>query len=126
MRVREIMIRYPVVVGEDDPIGHAAASMAEYEVGILPVVGGGQSRRLQGVITDRDITVRHVAWNHDGSCSVADHMTSGEVVTAHELDPVEDLIRRMRRTGLRRMPVVDGDGRLVGIVSRTDLEPAAP
>lgn len=122
MRVREVMTRHPVVVRGADPIGHAAASMAEYEVGILPVVENRQSRKLQGVITDRDIAVRHVAWNHDGSCSVRDHMTSRGMVTARQHDEVRDVIRRMRRTGLRRIPVVDDDHRLVGIVSRADLE----
>lgn len=122
MRVRDVMTRHPAVVTRADPIGQAAATMAEFEVGILPVVKDRETLRLEGVLTDRDITVRHVAWNHDGGCTVADHMTSRNLVTVREDDDIRDVIGRMGETGLRRLPVVDASHRIVGIVSRADLE----
>lgn len=124
MRVRQVMTRHPAVVTRADPIGQAAATMAEFEVGILPVVEDRESLRLRGVLTDRDITVRHVAWNHNDGCTVGDHMTSRNVVTVRADDDLRDVIGRMRKTGLRRIPVVDASRRVVGIVSRMDLEGA--
>lgn len=131
MRVRQVMTRHPAVVTLAEPIGQAAATMAEFEVGILPVVEDRESLRLRGVLTDRDITVRHVAWNHNGGCTVEDHMTSRDLVSVQEDDDLLHVIGRMRETGLRRIPVVDAAGRVVGIVSRADLEfvldePASP
>lgn len=99
----------------------AAEKMASLEVGFLPVIENRESSRLVGVITDRDIVVRHTARRHEAPCSVDDHMTCGDLVSVREDDDVQSVIRRMRETGLRRMPVLDPRERVVGLASLSDL-----
>ena len=120
MQVREIMTPNPEVVTPDAPVHRAATIMRDLEVGIVPVVDGKDSRKLRGVITDRDITVRHVAQGHGKECPVSEDMSS-DGITAKPEDEVEQLMATMRREQIRRIPVVDDQGQLVGIVAQADL-----
>ena len=77
MKAQDIMTRDPRSVTPDTPITEAARLMKEQDVGILPVVESSNSRKLVGVITDRDITIRHVAAGHKPDCKVSEAMSSG-------------------------------------------------
>jgi CBS domain-containing protein len=124
MKISELMSKNPCTVTPDSPVSEAARLMKEEDVGIVPVVervGGAETRgRLVGVITDRDIAVRHVAEGRTTDTAVRDVM-SGGVKTASPEDSVESVMELMGREQVRRIPVVDDRGSLVGVVSQADL-----
>jgi CBS domain-containing protein len=124
MKISELMTRNPCTVTPDTPVSDAARLMKEEDVGIIPVVervGGAETRgRLVGVVTDRDITVRHVAEGRGGDAPVRDVM-SGGVKTAGPDDSVESVMKLMGQEQVRRIPIVDERGSLVGVVSQADL-----
>jgi CBS-domain-containing membrane protein len=124
MQVQEVMTRDPNVVTPETAIAEVARMMAKLDVGLIPVVDGSDTRRVQGVITDRDITVRHVAQDHGPACPVSDHMTR-DVRTVNEHDSGADVMRAMRSEKIRRVPVLGEGGRLVGIVAQADLAVAS-
>ena len=121
MRARDIMTAHPAHVTPGDPIGTAAALMREHDVGIIPVVDNHVTLRLVGVVTDRDIVVRCVAHHHDLGCSVRDHMTAHSVRAVYPDESLDEVLATMERARIRRVPVVDDDGRLVGIIAQADL-----
>jgi CBS domain-containing protein len=124
MKISELMTKNPCTVTPDTPVSEAARLMKEEDVGIVPVVervGGAETRgRLVGVITDRDIAIRHVAEGRAMDAPVRDVM-SGGVKTATPDDTVDSIMALMGREQVRRVPVVDERGSLVGVVSQADL-----
>jgi CBS domain-containing protein len=120
MKARDIMTADPETVTSSDSIQTAARIMRDSDVGIVPVVDDEDSRRLRGVITDRDIAVRCIAEGRDGNCRVSDLM-SGDLVTARPDDDVSKVMDRMKAEQVRRIPVVDDNDRLVGIIAQADL-----
>jgi CBS domain-containing protein len=118
MNVREIMTPDVVVASPDDTLQHAAELMADIDSGVLPV---GENDRLVGMLTDRDITVRAVAAGKTpNECKVRDVM-SPDIKYIFEDESIEDAARNMRDLQVRRLPVLNRDKRLVGIVSLGDL-----
>ena len=119
VRARDVMTRDVACVLADDPAERAARLMLDCDCGAIPVVGRGG--RIRGMVTDRDIAVRLVARGVDTRrARVGDCMTH-EVFACHEFDAAEDCLREMSRHQVRRVPVVDDRGRVVGIVSQGDL-----
>ena len=121
MKARDIMTADPQCVTLDDELSRAAEIMRDVDVGIVPVVENKDGMRLAGVITDRDIAVRHVAEHHDGECKVRDHMTSGRIDTVRPDADIDEIMTLMKRDQVRRVPVVEDGDRLVGIVAQADL-----
>ena len=119
MKVKHVMTREVVVASPDDPICEAALRMGECDAGALPV---GENDRLVGVITDRDIAVRAVARRMPPDTPVREVM-SQEVLYCFDEEDVEDVARNMADQQIRRLPVVNRDKRLVGIVSLGDMSP---
>ena len=120
MKARDIMTKNPRTVTPETAMPDAARMMKEEDVGILPVIDPG-SRRLVGVVTDRDIAMRCVAEGHDSSkCSVREAM-SANVSTCREDDDVDAVMRTMGSEQVRRIPIVDERGDLVGIVAQADI-----
>jgi CBS domain-containing protein len=121
MKARDIMTKNPSTVSPDTKLQEAARMMKDQNVGILPVVEAAGSTTLVGVITDRDIAVRCVAEGHDSSkCPVREAMSTG-VATAREDDDVNNVMDLMGREQVRRIPIVDERGALVGIVAQADI-----
>jgi CBS domain-containing protein len=121
MKAKEIMTKQPKCVTPDTSVREAARLMKEQDVGVLPVVERDGSNRLIGIVTDRDIAIRHVAEGHDSSsCPVREAMTSN-VRTAREDDDVDAVMDLMGKEQVRRIPVVDDRGSLVGIVAQADI-----
>jgi CBS domain-containing protein len=122
-KISEIMTRDVKVISPNESLQRAAQIMDELNVGSLPVCDG---ERLVGVITDRDITVRSTsAGEAPQDARVSDAMT-GEVHYCMEDDSVEDIMDKMADIQIRRVPVVDQDKRLVGIVALGDVATKAP
>ena len=116
----QIMTEDPEAVTPDTTLADVSRTMRELDVGIIPVVRGEGDRTLLGVITDRDIVVRALAEGKDGSATVRDHMTT-EVSTVGRNDTVHDVLDVMKRERVRRVPVCDEGGRLIGIIAQADL-----
>jgi CBS domain-containing protein len=119
-RASEIMTENPEVVTPDATLADAAAKMRDLDVGIIPVVESMENRRLRGVITDRDIAIRAVAEGKDGQSKVSECMTPG-VETVNKNDGIERVLGLMEREQVRRVPVTDREGRIVGIIAQADL-----
>ena len=117
MRISEVMTRDVKVASPDDTLADAAKLMSRIDCGCLPVSNG---ERLVGMITDRDIAIRAVGEGLGPDTKVSEIM-SDEVKYCYESDECADIARNMGDIQLRRLPVVDKDKRLVGIVSIGDL-----
>ena len=117
MKVSEVMTTGIETVRPDQQARDAARFMLQADTGSIPVTEG---ERLIGIITDRDIAVRGVALGYGPDTPVSELMTSG-VVSAHADDPIEEAARKMGEAQVRRLPVIDDDARLVGVVSLGDL-----
>ena len=121
--VAQVMTRGVRSMGPDALVVQAAQAMDELNVGVIPVCEGG---KLVGMVTDRDIVVRGLAQALDTqSMKLADVMST-HVRCAKEDDDVEEVLSRMAEAQIRRMPVVDGQERLVGIVSLGDIASKDP
>lgn len=121
MKARDLMTENPEFVTPDDSVSRAAQIMRDIDVGGVPVVDDPGSRRLQGLITDRDIAVRHVAEGHQQECRVRDHMTSGRLDSVRPDADEQEVLDLMGRHQVRRIPVVDDGDRLVGIIAQADV-----
>lgn len=117
MRVSEAMSRDVRVAYADQTIREAATLMAEIDAGSVPV---GENDRLVGMITDRDIAVRAVAQGRGPDTPLREVM-SAEVKYCYDDEDTEHVARNMGDLQVRRLPVVDRDKRLVGIVSLADI-----
>jgi len=119
IRAAELMSRTVVTVYPEDRVGYAARLMRDYDCGALPVID--QEGRLIGIVTDRDISMRLVANEADThSTMVADCMTDG-AFACHAEDSVKECMRQMSRHRIRRLPIINDWGQVVGIVSQCDL-----
>lgn len=116
MKVSQAMTRDVQMARPDESLQDVARRMAEQDIGFLPV---GDDERLVGTITDRDIVVRAVAQGRGGSTRVSDAMTP-DVKYCFEDEDMEHVIQNMGDIQVRRLPVVDRNKRLVGVVTLAD------
>jgi len=118
MYVREVMTPDVVVASPEDTLQRSAEMMIDIDAGVLPV---GENDRLVGMLTDRDITIRAVAAGKEPTeCKVREVM-SPEIRYIYDDELVEDAARNMTQLQVRRLPVLNREKRLVGIVSLGDL-----
>jgi len=116
--IREVMSSNPTSVDPSATVVEAAKLMRDEDVGSLPVVEDG---RLTGVVTDRDIAVRAVAEGKDPQSTKVADVCSGDLVTIDPQQDLDEALRLMARHQVRRLPVVEEDGRLVGVVAQADV-----
>ena len=121
MKVSEVMTRDVCLCSPEETVQQAANTMADKDIGILPI---GKDDKLVGMITDRDIAIRAVGSGKSANTRIGEVM-SKEVLYCHDDDDVEDILNNMAEIKVRRLPVVDHDKRLVGIVSISDLSASA-
>ena len=121
MRIQEIMTKNPSCVTPDATVREVAQVMSREDVGIVPVVDDQSDKHLLGVVTDRDIAIRCIAEGKDGSCRVRDVMSTDDIATCSENDDIDSVMEAMRTEKVRRIPIVDDRGSLVGIVSQADV-----
>ena len=121
MKAHEIMSPNPTSVTPDTSLVDAARLMKDENIGVIPVVDSLDSRRLIGVVTDRDIAVRAVAEGRDGSTTSVGHIMTSDVRTSGPDDSVNDVMALMGREQIRRVPIVDERGALVGIIAQADI-----
>jgi CBS domain-containing protein len=122
MQVGELCNREVIVTERDASVREAAALMRDFHVGDLVVFEDrGGVRVPVGIITDRDVAIEVVAMGVDPEMVKVGEVMGPELITAGAAETVYDTLQRMRQQGVRRIPVVDSRGALVGIVSLSDL-----
>jgi CBS domain-containing protein len=114
------MTRNPRCVTPETSVREAARIMKDEDVGIVPVTDG-DDQRLVGVVTDRDIALRIVAEGCDPETRVREVMSAGRLATRHPDDDIDSAMDTMAAEQVRRIPVVDERGSLVGIVAQADI-----
>ena len=117
MKVRDVMTSDVQTIRPDQTAQDAASFMLNADAGSIPVTDGG---RLVGMITDRDIAVRGIAKGNGPDTPVSELMSS-DVICARDDDDIADAASRMSEAQVRRLPVVDQNEQLCGIVSLGDL-----
>jgi CBS domain-containing protein len=122
MRIGEICTTHPISCTRDESIQGAALQMRNHHVGDVVVVDQPDNERIPvGILTDRDIVVSVIALGLDPASLLVGDIMSDDLVTCTEADDVYETIERMRLRGIRRMPVLNAQGALAGIVSADDL-----
>ena len=119
MQVKDVMTASPVCCTPSERLDRVAKLMLDDDCGAIPICGASG---LVGIITDRDITCRAVATGKPADCPVTEVMTT-PVFTIRDDDDVELAIDLMKEKQVRRLPVLDADGNVVGIVAPSDLAP---
>jgi CBS domain-containing protein len=116
--IRELMTKDPRAVQSGATVMEAARLMRDEDAGIVPVVDGD---KLVGTVTDRDIAIRVVAEGKSPDAVTVGEIASRELVTIDPQQELDEALRLMARHQVRRLPVVEEDGKLVGIVAQADI-----
>ena len=117
-KCREVMTKDPACCGASETVTKVAGLMKQHDVGSVPVV---ESDRLVGIVTDRDIVLKVVAGGRNPEqAPVSDAMTPNPV-SCKEDDDLDYALKLMKERQIRRMPIVDGGGRLTGIIAQADV-----
>jgi CBS domain-containing protein len=116
--IRELMTSNPRTVDPSTPVVEAARAMKDEDVGSIPIV---DRDTLVGILTDRDIALRVVAEGRDPQSSTVGDIASRELVTVDPQQSLDEALRLMAQHQVRRLPVCEEDGRLVGIVAQADV-----
>jgi CBS domain-containing protein len=122
MQIRDVMTENVRTVRPDTALPDVARIMRDEDIGVVPVA---DNDRLVGMVTDRDIVVRAVAEGEGVERQTAGEVMSPKIACCREDDDVEDVLRNMGEQQVRRLPVVDSEMRVVGIVSLGDLSRTA-
>jgi CBS domain-containing protein len=122
MKAQDIMAKNPRCVTPRTTVQEAARLMKSEDVGALPVIRDDGSRKLVGVITDRDITIRVVAEGRNAERSLVEEvMSTNGLATARTNDSIEDVMKVMGKEQVRRIPIVNENDEVVGVVSQADV-----
>lgn len=117
-QISELMSPNPCAIEADKPVAYAAKMMKDEDVGLAPIVEGD---RLVGTLTDRDIVTRVVAEGKDPQSVPVREVASTRLVTIDPQQKLDEALELMARNQIRRLPVVEQDGRLVGVVAQADI-----
>lgn len=117
-KIRDVMTSDPRTVEPSATVQEAAKAMRDEEVGPIPIVENGS---LAGILTDRDIVVRVVAEGKDASSTTVGDIASRDLVTIDPEQTLDEALRLMAEHQVRRLPVCEEDGKLVGIVAQADV-----
>ena len=121
MTCQEVMTIQPICCVPDDAVSEVARVMRAQDVGSVPVVDGHESRRLIGMLTDRDLAIRVIAEGRDPEATSVRDVMSMNPVSCQAEDVYQEALRAMGEHQLRRIPVVDAQGRLAGIIAQADV-----
>ena len=122
MNCSQVMTTNPVFCQPMDPVSHAAHLMRQNDVGAIPVVSDWRGKKLVGMLTDRDLAVRVVAEALDADATTVATVMTTIVMACRANDDLSSAIKVMDVDGLQRMPIVDEEDCLVGMITETDLE----
>ena len=122
MNIKDVMTLNPISCPPGATLKNVAEVMRDEDIGEVPIVEEDGGKKLVGVVTDRDIVVRTVAAGRDPSTVRASDCMTEPAITCKESDSLEDCAQAMATHRIRRMPIVDENGELCGIVAQTDLQ----
>jgi CBS domain-containing protein len=117
-RISEVMTSRPRTVTADSTVAEAARLMRDEDAGIVPITDG---ERLVGVVTDRDIAIKVAAEGKDAQSTKVSEIAARNVVTIDPQQDLDEALRLMAQHQVRRLPVVEEDGKLVGILAQADV-----
>ena len=121
MKCKEIMTKDPVCCLPDDEVQKAAKLMKDENVGVIPIIEDEETKSLLGIVTDRDLALRVVAENREIiSTRIKDVMTTG-AVSCQPDDDLQKALEAMEENQVRRIPVVDTNQKIVGIIAQADV-----
>ena len=121
MNCQDVMTPAPVCCVPDDAVVDVARLMRAQDIGAIPVVADRDSQRLIGMVTDRDLAVRVVAEGRDARETVVRDVMSMQPVVCLVSDLYQQALQAMGEHQVRRIPVVDAEGRLAGIIAQADV-----
>ena len=119
MKCSDVMTKNPKTCSPTDIVEQAAQLMKSEDVGPIPIVGDND--KLEGIITDRDIVLKVVAEGRDPKTTKLSEVMTTDLISCTQDGDVEEMLELMEDNQIRRIPVVDASGRLVGIVSQADI-----
>jgi CBS domain-containing protein len=117
----EVMTKNPVCCLPDDMVIKAAELMKSSNIGSIPVIENEQTKKLVGIVTDRDLTLKIVAKGLDAKSTKVESVMTRKVVTCRAEDDLQKALDAMAEHQLRRIPVVDNDNKILGIIAQADV-----
>ena len=117
-KINDVMTKDPCSIDADKPVAYAAKMMRDEDVGLAPIVEG---QKLIGTLTDRDIAIRVVAEGKDPESTTVREVATTRLVTVDPEQDLDEALRLMAQNQVRRLPVVEEDGRLAGVVAQADV-----
>jgi len=117
----EVMTKNPVCCLPNDMVAEAAALMKSGNIGSIPVIENKQTKKLVGIVTDRDLTLKIVAEGLNAKSTKVEAVMTHKVVTCLADDDLQKALDAMAEHQLRRIPVVDNDNKVVGIIAQADV-----
>ena len=117
----DVMTRNPVSARPDDTVASVARLMKENDIGPVPIVDDNKSKKLVGIVTDRDLAIKVVAAGRDPQSTPVKEVMTTNVITCHDDDDIETALDAMSTQQLRRIPVVDDGNMLLGIIAQADI-----
>ena len=117
----EVMTKNPVCCLPDDLVTKAAQLMKNEHVGSIPVIADEQTKKLVGIVTDRDLAIRIVAEGLDAKSTKVETIMTRNVVTCSAEDDLQKAVGAMSESQLRRIPIVDDDNKILGIIAQADV-----
>jgi CBS domain-containing protein len=120
-KCNEVMTKDPVCCLPNDSVAKAAELMQSGNIGSIPVIENEQNQKLVGIVTDRDLALKIVAEGRDAKSTNVEAVMTHKVVTCLADDDLQKALDAMAEHQLRRIPVVDGDNKIVGIIAQADV-----
>ncbi len=120
-KCKDVMTKKPVCCLSTDAASKAAQKMKKEDVGSLPVVDNDKTKKLIGMVTDRDLAMQIVADERDPKATKVSDVMTKKVYTISAEDTIQKAVDAMSKHQLRRIPVVDKDNKLIGIISQADV-----
>jgi CBS domain-containing protein len=117
----EVMTKNPVCCLPNDMVEKVAQLMKRENIGSIPVIDNEQTNKLIGIVTDRDLTLKIVAEGRDAKSTKVEAVMTRKVVTCHAEDDLQKALDEMSGHQLRRIPVVDSDNKILGIIAQADV-----
>ena len=120
-KCNEVMTKNPVCCLPNDMVAKVAQLMKSKDIGPVPIIENEQTKKLVGIVTDRDLALKIVAEGRDAKSTKAEEVMTRKVVTCRGEDDMQKALDAMSEHQLRRIPVVDNDNRIVGIIAQADV-----
>ena len=120
-KCNEVMTKEPVCCLPEDTVAKAAQLMQRDNIGSIPVIENDKTQKLVGIVTDRDLVLKVVAKSQDAKSTKVESVMTRQLVTCHAEDDLQKALDAMAEHQLRRIPIVDNNHKIVGIIAQADV-----